>query len=362
MQLFMKVLTFFLLFLLLNTTVVFSQRAQRDENLTEQLNPDQALKNVLPFPLGAAVKVNALKNNEAYRELIKSQFNSITAENAMKFGPLHPAPDVFKFANADFIVDFALKNNIRVHGHALIWPRNLANPKWVLDFKGDKRAWDSLLRVHVTTIVKHFKGKVASWDVVNEAFADNGMLNKNIWLENMGPDYIAKAFQYAHEADPKALLFYNDYGQEYDGRKIRAILKMVADFKKRGIPIDGLGLQFHTNARVSKIRITTGIFTAAKSGLLIHLSELEVGVRFQKDKSFKLTPEMAAQQAEKYKNIFQIYGSIPKKQQFGITTWNVSDGDSFRNSKYKDHDHPLLFDSKYQPKDAYKVLLEAYSK
>jgi endo-1,4-beta-xylanase len=317
---------------------------------------ERGLKDVLPFPIGAAVKVKLLRNNAVYRKLIVQQFNSITAENAMKFNSLHPEPSVFKWADADYIVAFAKENNIRVHGHTLIWSK--FNPKWVTEFQGSRQDWAALLRTHIQTIVSHFQGKVASWDVVNEAFEDNGDYKSCIWLEKLGPSYIELAFRYARECDPNAVLFYNDYGHEFGGKKLQAILTMARDFKRRGVPISGLGLQMHTVVRMDNAKIAKTLKAVAATGLKIHISELEVSVRYQKPKSFVLDDYLAFQQAEKYSAIFDAYNSIPKWQQFGITTWNVADADSFRNAKTKNHDFPLLFDMNYKPKAAYDVLMK----
>lgn len=318
--------------------------------------PEPGLKDILPFPIGAAVKINLLRKNSAYRELIIKQFNSITAENAMKFNSLHPAPDVFRWGDADFLVDFANQNNIRVHGHTLIWSK--FNPSWVTSFQGSRSDWEDLLRNHIETVVSHFKGRVASWDVVNEAFDDNGNYKRCIWLDMLGPEYIELAFQYAHEADPDAILFYNDYGQEFGGKKLQAILNMARDFKRRGVPIGGMGLQMHTVLRMQSEKIAKNLRLIANLGLKVHISELEVSVRYNRPASFILDDNLAFAQAQKYSEIFEAYNSIPKWQQFGITTWNVADADSFRNSKIKNHDFPLLFDLDYKPKAAYRLLME----
>lgn len=318
------------------------------------------LKSYLRFPLGAAVKVQLLRDNAVYRNLVINNFNSVTPENAMKFNSLHPAPTVFTWKDADYIVDFALANNIRVHGHTLLWTKY--TPKWVTDFNGSRSDWADLLKNHIQTIVKHFKGKVHSWDVMNEAYDDKGNLIPCIWLDKLGPEYIELAFQYAHESDPTALLFYNDYGQEFAGRKLQAIMAMVQDFKRRGVPISGLGLQMHTVLRMSTLQLARAIQSAASTGLKVHISELEVSVRYQKPESFLLDSTLEFQQGEKYKGIFQAYRSIPRAQQFGITTWNVSDADSFRNSKITNHDFPLLFDMNFKPKAAYKALVAEMSK
>lgn len=319
--------------------------------------PLPTLKSVVPFPVGAAISVRGLRNVPIYKNLIIKQYNSITAENAMKMSKVHPSEKVFNWKDADEIVDFAIANNMRIHGHTLIWSSKY--PKWVDAFQGDRAAWKNLFKTHIQTVVKHFKGKVKSWDVVNEALTDGGNLKKSVWLEKIGPEYIALAFQYAHEADPDALLFYNDYGQQYGGKKMAAILAMVKDFKKREIPIHGLGLQMHVLVRTSDTKLRNAINASASSGLLIHISELEISVKHNMPETFLLTDELAMQQAEKYKTIFQAFAAIPKRQQFGITTWNVGDKDAFRNSKIKNHDHPMLFDTNYQPKSAFRAIVES---
>lgn len=320
---------------------------------------DTTLKNGIPFRLGAAVKIRQLKEDKAYREALISEFTSITPENAMKFSALHPSPQVYKWDDADYIVSFAEKNNIRIHGHTLLWPKS--NPDWVKNFIGDSTAWEGMLKDHITTVVKHFKGKVASWDVVNEAMGDNGKLKNTIWLQHLGPGYIARCFQYAHSADPQAILFYNDYGHEYSTVRRRAIIKMAMDLQKKGIPIGGLGLQMHTKLRISDKKVQIAIKEVAATGLQIHLSELEITVGHGLPSTFMLSDSLSAAQALKYKMIFKAYSLIPPGQQFGITTWAVGDKDSFRNGSLKNHEYPVLFDMKYRPKASLKAVKEIFT-
>lgn len=325
-------------------------------NYERSTSPDSALKNRLSFPLGAAVKIRHLRENTVYRNTLKNEFNSITAENSMKFEALQPNRNVYRWTNADYIVEFANKNNIRIHGHVLHWPK--ANPKWVLKYKGDSAILENILKSHIQTVMNHFKGKVRSWDVVNEVFDDDGKLKQTFWLKKLGPDYIGRCFQYARAVDSKALLFYNDYGQEYSMKKRHAIANMVASFKKRGIPIDGIGLQMHTRVGVSEAKIRAAIGVLAKTGLKLHISELEISARSKKTNIFKMEDDLEHQQAEKYNLIFKTYNTIPAKQRFGITTWNVSDADSWKNTKNKYFDFPLLFDHEYRPKEAYRAILK----
>jgi endo-1,4-beta-xylanase len=316
------------------------------------------LKRSSPFKLGAAVKMYLLKEKH-YSDLLKSEFASITPESEMKWNTVRPSEKQFVFDKGDRIVNFAQQNGMRVHGTTLIWAKDSVYPKWLREYQGDRKAWDRLLKTHIQTVVKHYKGKVASWDVVNEAITPEGDYKDCIWLRKLGKDYIAKAYTYAHQADPKALLFYNDYSQEFGGRKMAFILSLVAQAKKNNVPLHGLGFQLHTNTYNGNAELIENINAAAATGLLLHLSEVEVQVRRDMPATFKLSSALAKTQADKYKAITKAYLAIPKKQQFGITTWGVGDYDSFRNTKVKDSDHPLLFDEDYKAKPAYYAMLDA---
>ncbi|MGM9475526.1 endo-1,4-beta-xylanase [Pedobacter sp. GSP4] len=314
------------------------------------------LQKNMPFPMGAALNVNLLKSNANYRNLVIKEFNSVTAENAMKFAAVHPAKDTYNWSDADYLVDFAIANGKRVHGHTLNWYQSL--PDWVNNFQGSTADWENLLKTHIQTVLGHFKGKVVSWDVVNEAIDENGTLRNTIWLQKLGPDYIGRAFQYAHEADPSALLFYNDYGHEYSVTKRTAILKLVSDLKSKGIPIDGIGLQMHTRVTQSDANLASAITTAAATGLKVHISELDISLNPDNVPGASYTVALGEQQAAKYKVIVKAYNSIPKNQQYGITQWNVTDTDSWIPSFYKRADWPLPFDAQYQRKAAYQGILD----
>ena len=308
----------------------------------------------MPFPVGAAVSVNLMKTNAKYNGVVTKEYNSITAENAMKFGGLHPAENSYFWDDADYLVNYALTNNKRIHGHTLNWYTSL--PSWVTNYVGDSAAWENLLKTHIQTVVTHFKGKVSSWDVVNEAFNDDGTLRNSIWVQHLGTDYIARCFQYARQADPNALLFYNDYGHEYSSAKRAAITNMIASFKTRGIPIDGIGMQFHMTYTQTDANISAAITSAASTGLKVHISELDI--RLNNDKSFTaFSAVLSAQQAAKYKYVVQTFKAIPAIQQYGITTWNVSDADSWIPGWLGVPDWPLPFDANYLRKDAYRAII-----
>lgn len=314
------------------------------------------LQAALPFKVGAAVNINLLKNKTVYRELVNREFNSLTAENAMKFSQLHPAENEYKWAEADELMNFAQQYHKRVHGHTLIWYR--AVPDWVLNYQGDALAWGKLLKDHIQTVVGRYKGKITSWDVVNEAITDKGELRDCIWLQKLGPEYIDKSFIYAHQADPDALLFYNDYGHEYSSAKRKAINELIANLKQKGVPIHGIGMQMHINRNTADANLATAITTAVATGLLVHISELDIAMNSDNIQWLTYNNDLAAQQKAKYKFVVQTYNAIPKKQQFGITTWNVTDADTWITSQYNRPDWPLPFDNQYQKKAAYQGIIE----
>jgi endo-1,4-beta-xylanase len=320
------------------------------------VNPVNTTLKDMPFKFGASVNARLLENNQAYKALVIKEFSSLTTENALKFATVHPLEGHYDFTDATNIVNLALANGKRVHGHTLNWYKSL--PAWVTNFQGTTADWENLLKTHIQTVVGQFKGKIASWDVVNEAFEDDGTYRNSIWVQKLGTDYIARAFEYAHQADPNALLFYNDYGQEYSTAKRTAILNLVNNLKSRGIPIHGIGLQMHTRYNQSDANITSAITTAAATGLLVHISELDVAVNPDNNQALTYTATLAEQHAAKYKSIIKAYYAIPKAQQYGITTWNVTDADSWIPAEYSRPDWPLPFDANYQRKAAYQGILD----
>jgi endo-1,4-beta-xylanase len=321
------------------------------------------LKGSFSFPVGTAIVKERL-DEPAYSSLLLKDFNSITSESNMVFKSVHPEKDTWTFTKADAVVNYALKHKIRIHGQTLLYPKDSMMPKFVKEFKGDKAAWKKLMQTHIRTVAARYKGKVLAWDVLNEAIEDNGQLRDNIWLRKIGEEYISLAYKYAHEADPNAKLFYNDYGQEYSVRKMAKILDFVKSAKRAGIPIHGLSFQMHTVLRVDVNKVRDMLAKAAATGLQVYISELDVSVRYQKPDTFVLDAALAAAQGSKVKSIVQAYmTTVPKKQQYGITIWGIADCDSFWNVKYKDrnHDYPTLFDNNYNPKPAYRGFVEAGS-
>lgn len=315
------------------------------------------LKEAVKFPLGASVNPRMLNENEAYRNIVKEEWTSLTAENHMKMMLIHPAADRFDFSKGDEILNFATASGKRMHGHTLVWHNQI--PQWMKDFQGDQKAWEALLKNHIQTVVSHYKGKVTGWDVVNESFMDDGSLRPTLWADHI-PDYMAKSFQWAHEADPNAILFYNDYGQDGKPKKMQAILDLVADLKRRGIPIHGLGLQMHINVDSKRNELQEVLDKSVATGLIIHLSELDIAVNPRNNPDFVYEEKLASAQSDLFNFIFKSYTKVPAAQQYGITFWNISDKDSWLRAYFKrPKEYPLLFDDNYLKKPAYSNLINS---
>jgi endo-1,4-beta-xylanase len=340
-------------------------QACRKKSSTE-LAPAETLQSTAPFPMGSAVESGSIKSNFYYQGTLITEYNSVTTDYELKFNWIEPQQGAFNYADGDYIVAFAAQHHMRVHAHNFIWHQAL--PDWVLNFQGDSAAWENLFKTHIETEAQHYKGKVASWDVVNEAIRDdNGTLRNqdvnpgdgSIWRRHLGPDYIARAFQYAHEADPNALLFYNDYGQEWNGAKLDSIVALVNNLKTHGIPISGVGMQMHIDINVDNAGITSALKKLAATGLKVHISELDISVNPNNDPNIVFSSALQIAQANKYQFIVETYrATVPAAQQYGITTWEFSDADSWIPSFFGRKDWPLPFDLLYKKKPAYYGLLK----
>jgi endo-1,4-beta-xylanase len=314
------------------------------------------LRDVSPYPFGAALNVPTLKNNTLYSNTVIREFNSITAENAMKMKSISLGRGQYKWDDADFLVGFAAKNKMRVHGHALIWYKS--TPTWIENFSGTKEEWKAIMREYILAVVGRYKGKIESWDVLNEAILDNGTLRDCVWLQHIGPEYMDLCFQYAHEADPNAILFYNDYGHEYGPTKRTAINNLVTEMKSRNVPIHGIGLQMHTSISRSNADIQKAISVAASTGLKVHVSEFDIRINTAENLSLTYNATLAAAQKEKYQVAVKALTSLPASQRFGFTFWGVHDAQSWIPSHYGFPDWPLPFDNDFKRKEAYYGILK----
>jgi len=332
------------------------------------------------FPVGVAVNMAAISGPEA--ALIGREFNSVTPENDMKMGLIHPSEHQYNWTKADAIVEFAQNHHMKIRGHNLLW-HNQA-PAWIFrDGSGNlvtKQVLLQRLKEHITTVVNRYKGKIYAWDVVNEAVDDSTgrYLRNSLWYQICGEDFISKAFEYAHEADPDAQLFYNDYNSEIPSKrdKICRLLKSLIDAK---VPVNGVGMQGHWNLNnPTPALIREAIDKYAALGIKIQITELDITVRSKQptkgagvaplpvDSGY--TPQLAQQQANRYQSVFKIFRDY-KKVITGVTFWNVSDRYSWLDSrsgglaggaaagepagKTMVKAYPLLFDVNLQRKQAY---------
>lgn len=320
------------------------------------------------FPVGVAVGPRNLTGPEA--DLIVQQFNSVTPENAMKIGPIHPEENRYFWRDADAIVDFAQKNGLKVRGHTLCWHNQ--TPRWFFtDSLGKQVSREVLLgrlKQHITEVMGRYKGKIYAWDVVNEAVPDTGkgVYRASKFYEIIGEDYIEKAFEYAHAVDPDAKLYYNDYNTE-NATKREKIFQILKKLKQKKVPVHGVGLQGHWSIyEPTRQELEASIKQFASLGLAVQITELDVSV-YPKEHERRpkkptddgiLTPEMVKTQAAHYKMLFDTFRKY-KGTLTGVTFWNISDKgtwlDNFPVAGRKDY--PLLFDQNYQPKEAFKSVV-----
>jgi endo-1,4-beta-xylanase len=307
------------------------------------------------FKVGAAIDFQKLIDEKRYRNLVISEFNSITPEKSMKAAYIHPERNTYNFNETDFLMDFCREHNKRLHGHTLVWYKDV--PRWMEKFKGDKSAWEELLKNHIQTIVGHCRGRVHSWDVVNEAFNNDGTLRQNIWLKNIGEDYIGKCFRYAAEADPAALLFYNDFDLESRPEKLDAVISYLNNLKEKGVKIDGIGMQMHISITFPYIsEIDLAAIKIEENGYLLHYSEMDITM-VRTGKLWMMNKHLLDLQKNRVREIVAGYMKLKSATRFGITTWGVSDADSWLVEKNR-NDRPLLFDSRYKVKPAYCGFLD----
>lgn len=301
--------------------------------------------------IGAAIGSYRLAE-PAYTETARREFNLVTPENAMKWANIHPEPDSYDFRQADAIVQFALQHGMQVRGHTLVWGQAL--PAWVSAGEYSREEWVSILCRHIKTVVGRYQGYISAWDVVNEAIANDGTLYENHWLQVIGPEYIPMAFQWAHEADPGALLFFNEHSGEGLNRKSQAVLALVQALQAQDLPIHGVGLQMHTwlGGRFTPEALQANLERLSALGLQVQITEMDIRLQY----SDAPLPVKLAQQAELYGQVFSVCLQNPACTAF--VTWGVSDRYSWIPSLTGKPDAPLLFDADFQPKPAYFTLLE----
>ena len=304
--------------------------------------------------IGSAVGPQLLRRDSLYAETLAREFNMITPENAMKFAPLCPSRNQYDFRGADGIVDFAEAHVMQVRGHTLVWHNQL--PRWLREGIWTRDESIEILREHIMTVVERYRGRVLVWDVLNEGVANDGSLRDTIWLKNIGSHYIDLAFRWAHEADPDALLFYNDTHAEGLGRKSDAIHALVQDLLRRGVPIHGVGLQMHISLESAPKPqdVLTNINRLSALGLQVHITEMDVRIKEP------VTKEKLDAQARVYRDMLEVCLSAQNCTAFVM--WGFTDRYSWIPRFFRGTRAGLIFDESYQPKPAYNALRDAFVK
>jgi endo-1,4-beta-xylanase len=332
------------------------------------------------FLIGAAVNQNQFtEQDQRGAAIVKAQFNTITSENALKWEQVHPRLGQYDFALPDKYVAFGERNGMFVVGHTLVWHQQ--TPRWVFeDASGAPVSRDTLLarlRDHIQTVVGRYRGRVKGWDVVNEAVDDDGTLRKTPWLTIIGEDYIERAFEFAHEADPSAELYYNDYSVE-NAPKRNGVIALIRKLQGAGIRVAAVGLQGHnkmTWPTVAQQDSTLAAFAAL--GVRVNITELDIDVlpaatrsqsaevTLRADPAAELNPYAgglpdSVQQAlaRRYAELFGVYMKYRDLIE-RVTFWGVTDGDSWLNSwpVRGRTTYPLLFDRAGQPKPAFDAVI-----
>ena len=321
-----------------------------------------------PFPVGVSLAYgnedDSYTNSAPQRSVINTHFSQLTAGNIMKMSYLHPSQDSFNFVQADDFLNFAKVNGKTLHAHTLIWHADYQVPAFMKSFQGDKAAWLAILKTHVQTITTHFAGKVASWDVVNEALNDGGGYRNSLFYQKTGPDYIEQAFINARAADTVADLYYNDYNIESDAAKLQTMTEMLDGFKARSVPITGVGFQMHIFMDYPSVSTMSAAFKrAVDRNLKVKITELDIPINNPVSAQYQggdikreLTPALALAQKKRYCEVVKAYmDTVPPNLRGGVTVWGVSDPSSWLISALFQNAHqdwPLLFDAAYAGKPA----------
>ncbi|MFZ0427397.1 MAG: endo-1,4-beta-xylanase [Acidobacteriota bacterium] len=307
--------------------------------------------------IGAAAAPAYITNEEAYRNTLGGEFNMLTPENEMKWQTIHPERDRYNFCPGDSLVSYAEANGMAVHGHVLVWHQQ--NPGWLTAGNFSREELQQILKDHIFAVVGHYRGKIREWDVVNEAFNGDGSFRQTLWYDAFqGPEYMDRAFEWAHQADPGAKLFYNDYNTETIGAQSNAAYQYIQGMIARGVPIDGVGFQYHTAPAwapsAEAVRQNFERFGAL--GLETNITELDVRLPHTPNPTSPITEAQYQQQAEAYRHALE--GCLESGTCKSFVVWGVSDLHSWVPSVFPPYDDALLFDRSYQPKPAYFALLD----
>lgn len=375
----MKIIkTSLFIFALLMFSASCSRKLNDNSNQQEpQISLSEAYKN--NFFIGAAINEDQIleKDNRSL-SIVRNQYNTITPENAMKWMFLQPSPNKFEFDIADKYVEFGLNNNMHIVGHTLVWHSQLAD---FMNEVTDKTIMSNYVNNHINTIVKRYKGKIDTWDVVNEALNEDGTLRESIFLKTLGENYIVDAFKLAEKVDSNAELAYNDYNL-CNPKKREGAIRLIKNLQKENAKINAVGIQAHWKLNTPSIdEIEKSIIAYEGLGVKVMFTELDISVlpnpwevvgagveqnfdKFIGDPKMNPYPEilpdsMLQKQAKRYEDIFKLFLKHEDKIS-RITFWGVTDKTSWLNDwpiKGRTN-YPLLFDRNYQSKKAYQSILD----
>ncbi len=315
---------------------------------------DENLKDAAGIPIGVAVDTYRLQNDNAYRSFILQHFNCIVAEWQMKMKAIYLGPGEYEWTYADYLVHFAYENNIAIHGHTLLWHESI--PQWLKDYTGSDAEFAQLVENYVRTVVGRYKDNISTWDVVNEAFTNAGYRD-TLFLQRLGPNYLADVYQWAHEADPDCQLYYNDYGTLEDPTKTGVIIAEIQKLLSTSAPIHGIGIQGHLHLNdpdLTSIAIALGTWNAL--GLNLRISELDVSINWDGLRPV-FTQARAESQRDYYHNVVEKFLTSPHLT--SISVWGFDDAHSWLPNHHHHPDWPLLFDGNYEPKPAAEGFLRA---
>ncbi|BBH67890.1 beta-xylanase [Actinoplanes sp. OR16] len=310
--------------------------------------------------IGTAINADELGANEEYTQIAAEQFSSVTAENAMKWAEVEAVRGVYTWEKADQLVAFAKKNRQLVRGHTLLWHNQL--PAWLSSDGYTTTLSDAevkaALKKHIFAQVRHFKGDIWQWDVVNEAFDDNGEPRQTIWYKAWGgTGYIADAFRWAHQADPKALLFYNDYNLEFTGPKSNAVYELVKSLKAQRVPIHGVGFQGHLSTQYGYPDLQNNLERFAALGQKVALTEVDVRT-FTKPEAVNEPVNPLASYAQESYWSRTLKACLAVRACISFTPWGFGDSYSWVPGWFDDPQEgaALIYDEQLNPKGQYYVL------
>ncbi|WP_434443174.1 endo-1,4-beta-xylanase [Lentzea sp. E54] len=300
------------------------------------------LKSITKRYVGSAVAVQHLESEADYRKVLTREFDSVTPENEMKWGVVEAVRGQYDWSGADAIVEYARKTGKSVRGHTLVWHSQL--PDWVDDL--DATELRGVVRQHIATEAGRYRGKIRAWDVVNEAFNEDGTRRQTVFQDKLGDRYIADALRWAHAADPKARLYINDYNVEGINPKSDALYDLVRSLKRQGVPIHGVGIQAHLSIQYgfpSGVRENIARFAAL--GLDVAITEADVRI------PLPVTPEKLDTQASYFDQVWDACHAVKRCVEF--TTWGFTDRHSWVPDVFPGEGAACLFDENLRPKPAY---------